>query len=126
MARALLDVTEVLTDPLFIDTGLVRRRLAETVGTDGIAVHTVAELTFSGSVQPTGDQARRLEDGTWHASAIEVWTKTDLISGEVSRSADQVVWKGAAYTVMKVLDWDYGQGFRRAMCELQPLAPPNT
>jgi galactose-6-phosphate isomerase len=126
MSRALLDVTEVLTDPLFIDTGLQRVRLAETIGSDGIAVHTPTTTTFSGSVQPTGDQAKRLEDGTWHASAIEVWTKTELISGEVSVTADQVVWKGAAYTVMKVLDWDYGQGFRRAMCELQPLAPPDS
>lgn len=123
MSSALLDVTEVLTDPLFIDTGLVRRRLAETVGTDGVAVHTPSTLIFSGSVQPTGDQAKRLEDGTWHTSAIEVWTKADLISGEVSTTADQVQWKGAWYVVMKVLDWDYGQGFRRAMCELQPLAP---
>ncbi len=122
MARALLDVTEVLLDPLFIDTGLVRRRIGEAVGTNGVAVHTPVETTFSGSVQPTGDQAKRLEDGTWHASAIEVWTKTELISGEVSRTADEVVWKGAPYVVMKVLDWDYGQGFRRAMCELRPLA----
>lgn len=124
MARALLDVTEVLTDPLFIDTGLVRRRISELVGDDGVATHTPTEVTFAGSVQPTGDQAKRLDDGTWHASAIEVWTKAELISGEVSRTADQVYWKGAWYVVMKVLDWDYGQGFRRAMCELQPLAPP--
>lgn len=124
MSKPLLDVTEVLDDPLFQDTRLTYTRIAESVGQDGIAVYGPQTLPFTGVVQPNGDQLKRLEDGSYHNASITVWTRTRLISGEVGSTADIVNWKGADYTVMKVMDWDYGAGYQQAMCDLTGLIKP--
>lgn len=124
MGKPLLDVTEVLDDPLFQDTRLTYSRVSETVDSQGLGVFTPVTAPFSGVVQPSGDQLKRLEDGSYHNASITIWTRTRLISGEVGATADIVNWKGADYTVMKVMDWDYGPGYQQALCELTGLVKP--
>lgn len=125
MARPLLDVTEVLIDPMFQDTEILYTRVTETVDNNGLAQHTSTTTQFAGVVvQNGGDQLKRLEDGSRHTDSIDIYTRTNLISGEQGWTADIVTWQGRQYTVMKVLDWStYGTGFRHAICDLRPLTP---
>lgn len=125
MARPLLDVTEVLTDPMFQDTEIFYTRSTEVVGSDGVAVYTPTTTQFSGVVvQTSGEDLKRLEDGSRHGGSMEIYTRTQLISGEAGLTADIVTWQGDEYTVSKVLDWStYGRGFVRAICDLRPITP---
>lgn len=124
MGKPLLDVTDVLSDPDFQDDRLTYARISETVDSQGLGVYTPTVTPFSGVVQPNGDQMKRLEDGSYHDASITIWTRTRLISGEVGSTADIVNWKGADYTVMKIMDWDYGPGYQQAFCDLTGLVKP--
>jgi hypothetical protein len=122
----LLDVTEVLTDPMFQDTTLVVRRQTTTINSDGIVTPVPSTFGFAGVVvQNSGDRLKRLEDGTRHEDSISIYTMTDLISGERGRTADIVIWQNREYTVASVLDWStFGRGFKHAICDLRNLVPP--
>jgi len=122
----LLDVSEVLLDPVFQDTTLVARRQTKTVTTDGIAVVAGSTFGFAGVVvQNSGDRLKRLEDGTRHEDSISIYTMTDLISGEQGKAADIITWQNREYTVATVMDWStYGRGFKHAICDLRNLTPP--
>jgi len=121
----LLDVTEVLLDPMFQDTSLVARRETETVGLNGMAVFTPTTFSFAGVVvQASGEQLQRLENGTRHADSIDIYTLENLIDGQQGLTADVVIWQGNEYTVAKVLDWStYGRGFKHVICDLRNLIP---
>lgn len=122
----LLDVTEVLIDPMFQDTTLSVVRSVETVGSNGRNTFATTTTPFAGVVvQASGDQLQRQPDGSMHTDSINIYTQFQLVSGESATVADVVTWQGRRYTVMRVLDWStYGTGFVNAICDLVPLTPP--
>lgn len=126
MARPLLDVTEVLIDPMFQDTEIQVTRVTETIDNNGVAQHVETTTQFAGVVvQNSGDQLKRLEDGSRHGDSISIYTQTDLVDGKEGRTADIVTWQARRYTVMNVLDWStYGRGFKHAICDLLDVTPP--
>lgn len=121
MAR--LDVSDVLLDPDFMDTGIVCNRTAVTVGNNGRSQESTTSTTFSGVVTTnSGLNMDRQPDGTLIKGAINIHTKFALISGDTETKADEIVWKGKTYIVSQVMDnLHYGQGFVKAICELKPL-----
>lgn len=121
MAR--LDVSDVLLDPDFMDTGIVCNRTTVIVGNNGRSQETVTSTTFAGVVTTnSGLNMDRQPDGTLIKGAINIHTKFALISGNTETKADEIVWKGKTYIVSQVLDnLHYGQGFIKAICELKPL-----
>ncbi|MCH7380384.1 hypothetical protein [Acinetobacter higginsii] len=121
MAR--LDVSDVLLDPDFMDTGIVCNRTAVIVGNNGRSQETITTTTFAGVVTTnSGIKMDRRPDGTLIKGAINIHTKFALIQGDANNKADEIVWQGKTYIVSQVMDnLHYGQGFVKAICELKPL-----
>lgn len=122
---AQLDVTEVLLDPDFMDTGLVCKRSAQDVGNNGRAANTVTSIPFAGVVtSDKGDILERLAGGERKKGSITIHTMFLLTAGSGEDSiADIVTWQGRDYTVASVNDYShFGRGFVAASCDLLPLA----
>lgn len=114
-----LDVSDLLSDPDFADTTLVRTRRAETVDADGFAQATTATLPFSGVVtSESGRNLQRTPEATRTLAGIMIHTRTNLTEG------DEVTWRGVSYTVRTVDDYStFGAGFVAAICDLKPVNP---
>lgn len=121
---ALLDVSDILTDPDFMNTGLVCERNAQDVGEDGLAANVTRRMKFSGVVtSDTGDILTRMASGEYTVGSITIHTKFRLIDGSAGFTADIVQWQGRRYTVSNVNDYShFGKGFVCAGCDLIPLA----
>ncbi|MGB9040375.1 MAG: hypothetical protein WCC23_17960 [Acinetobacter calcoaceticus] len=118
-----LDVSDVLLDPDFMDTGIICNRTSVIVGNNGRAQGSTTSTPFSGVVTTNnGLKMDRREDGTLIKGAINIHTQFALTSGDAKTKADEIIWKGKTYIVSQVLDnLHYGQGFIKAICELKPL-----
>lgn len=121
---ALLDVSEVLTDPDFMDSGLICYRLTQIVGNNGMATNTETQFTFSAVVtSASGFELNREPDGEFIKGLITVHTKFSLQDGAAGLTADEILWQGKRYTVEKIEPYThFGQGFTAAICALKPLA----
>ncbi|MEN6629823.1 MAG: hypothetical protein ABFC42_09270 [Sulfuricella sp.] len=121
---ALLDVSDILTDPDFMDTALVCERNAQTVGNNGMATNAVTLTTFAGVVtSDNGDLLDRTAGGDRIKGNMTIHTRFPLDDGSSINGADIVQWNGRRYTVTVVNDWShFGRGFVCATCDLIPLA----
>lgn len=122
MAR--LDVTDILTDPDFMDSTLICERNAQTVGADGMAAVTATQLPFSGVVTSNnGDILERIATGERIKGSITIHTRFLLNDGSAGYTADIVQWRGRRYTVSSVNDYShFGRGFIVADCDLIPFS----
>ncbi len=120
----LLDVSDVLLDPDFLDTTLVVTRNAQTVGSDGIAVDTPMTGPFYGVVTSMGGAVlQRVAEGARITDTITIHTQFQLIPGQEGFDADVVTWSGRQWTVTNVNSYStYGRGFIAATCTLKKLA----
>ena len=122
----LLDVSDVLLDPDFMDTSLVCHRQVQTVDEDNFAKNTVQDIPFSGVVTVDRSlEARRMEAGQNISGAILIVTQFRLTQGQPGTDstprldADIVTFNGRDYRVTFVdLYTSYGAGFVQAHCEL--------
>lgn len=121
---ALLDVTDVLLDPDFMDAGLLCNRMTQTVGDDGRAANAVTQTRFAAVVtSDKGDILHRNADGSRIIGSITLHTPFRLTDGAAGRDADEIVWQGRTYTVVSVNDYShFGRGFVCATCDLKPLS----
>src|SRR5437868_9537152 len=121
---ALLDVSDVLLDPDFVDTSLVCERATIAVGDDGRSVASPANIPFSGVVTSNnGDVLDRIAEGQRIKGSITIHTRFSLIEGGAGQDADVVQWRGRRYTVTNVNDYaHFGAGFVVAYCDLIPLS----
>ncbi|MFJ4349463.1 hypothetical protein ACIPZ5_01030 [Pseudomonas sp. NPDC089428] len=122
---ALLDVTEVLLDPDFMDMGLVCKRSTQTVGDNGRATNAQSSMPFAGVVtSDKGDILERIAGGERKKGSITIHTLFRLTAGDGEDIiADVVTWQGRDYTVANVNDYShFGRGFVAASCDLLPLA----
>jgi hypothetical protein len=122
----LLDVSDVLGDPDFADTFTVLRK-SQTISSGGIATDGTPTTTpnVSGVVQPDRGRAlQRMAEGSTLTDAIKIFTKYALTAGDGAIEADQIVWHGATYVVVNIMDWSgYGDGWIQATCDLNQLNP---
>ncbi|VWD02192.1 bacteriophage protein [Burkholderia aenigmatica] len=122
---AFLDVTDVLLDPDFINTGLVCNRMTQTVGPNGRATNAATSTPFNAVVtSDKGDILHRNADGSRIIGSITLHTMFRLRDGgpDNTADADEIVWQGATYTVVNVNDYShFGRGFVCATCDLKPL-----
>lgn len=119
---ALLDVTDVLFDPDFVDYGLVCERSAVKVGEDGIARTVTERIDFCAVVTPdSGDILERLEEGERIKGRITVHSHFELRDGAEGGTADIIEWRGKRYTVSNVSTLvNFGRGFVCASCDVIP------
>ena len=120
---ALLDVSEVLLDPDFMDNGLVCERNTETVNSDGVAVITTEKIPFSGVVTTNeGTRLQREFDLERISGSITIHSIFPLTDGSDGTTADIVQWKNKRYTVTKIDDYGhFGTGFTKAICNIIPV-----
>lgn len=116
----LLDVTSVLTSPMFADNFQVTRRV-DAVGTNGRNTVTASTSTQSGVVQPDGDNTdERPETYGTGRKTISVITKFRLQAQVNGCLPDLVTWRGDTYLVETIEDLtNYGAGFIEATCTSQ-------
>ncbi len=122
----LLDVTEVLLDPDFVDFSLVCRRQIQTTDDDNFPINTAQEIPFTGVVTVDRSlEARRMAAGQNINGAILIVTQFRLTQGSKSINdgpnldADLVIYNGGLYRVTFVDPYTrYGAGFVQAHCEL--------
>lgn len=121
---ALIDVTDVLSDPDFCDYGIICERNSQIIGEDGLARNTITKTRFTGVVTTNeGDLLDQLATGQRIKGSILIHTKFVLKDGTVGFAADIVEWRAKRYTVSKVSDYShYGRGFVCATCDLLPLS----
>jgi len=120
----LLDVSEVLDDPMFNEVLTVIRR-QQTISDQGRVVLTSTTFTPIGVVTAgSPEPLLRTEDYQATRNNITVHTKFKLIdatSGLLDYQPDTIIWQGSSYLVKKTWDWSkYGAGFTCAECELLP------
>ncbi|TDV39532.1 hypothetical protein C7405_101651 [Paraburkholderia caballeronis] len=122
---ALLDVTDVLLDPDFMNLGLVCNRMTQTVDERGRATNAATGIPFAAVVtSDKGDILHRNADGSRIIGSITLHTPFRLRDGgpDNTADADEIVWQGATYTVVNVNDYShFGRGFVCATCDLKPL-----
>ncbi|NTY84011.1 head-tail adaptor [Citrobacter werkmanii] len=122
----LLDVSDVLLDPDFMDTSLVCHRQVQTVDEDNFAKNTALDIPFSGVVTVDRSlEARRMAAGQNISGAILIVTQFRLTQGQPGTDstprldADIVTYNGRDYRVMFVDPYtSYSAGFVQAHCEL--------
>ncbi|WP_405470284.1 head-tail adaptor [Morganella morganii] len=116
-----LDVSDILSDPDFVDTTLVCRRNRQGRDDDGFSTNIPAEdIPFSGVVTVDRSlEARRMEAGQTISGAILIVTRFRLTQGNEDYDADVVTYQGRRYRVTFVDPYTaYGAGFVQAHCEL--------
>lgn len=116
-----LDVSDILSEPDFVDTTLVCRRNRQGRDDDGFSTNIPAEdIPFSGVVTVDRSlEARRMEAGQTIGGAILIVTRFRLTQGNEDYDADVVTYQGRRYRVTFVDPYTaYGAGFVQAHCEL--------
>jgi len=118
----LLDVSDVLLDPLFMDTMTVTRTV-QSIDNHGRAQFTSTVIQITGVVtSDKGDILERIATGSRLKGSITVHTGFVLIASDGDTDADVITWNGRDYTVASVNDYStYGTGFVSASCDLKPL-----
>lgn len=122
----LLDMSDVLLDPDFLDTSLVCHRQIQTVDDDNFPTNTAEDFPFSGVVTVDRSlEAKRMAAGQNINGAILIVTQFRLTQGQPETDtaprldADIVTYSGRDYRVTFVDPYTrYGAGFVQAHCEL--------
>ncbi|CAD5276683.1 conserved hypothetical protein [Bosea sp. 62] len=119
----LLDVSDVLSDPLFADAANVTRSVVDVDPQTGRSVKT--ETTTAISVVVTSDKGRNLQrnpEAALSTGSIIMHSVFRFTEGGAGLDADVVTWNGRRYTVVTVDDYSrYGAGFTCATCRLLDL-----
>ena len=120
---ALIDVSELLVDPDFVDQIDTIQRV-KGVDSNGRTIMIATPRVITGSVQPaSGEALQMLPDLVRTSGMLEIWTQSILTVDTDSRAADIIVWKGNRYIVAaKVDDYqNYGAGYTHAVLTLQDV-----
>ena len=115
---ALLDVSEVICDPLFTTT-VTLIKTTESVDEDGNAVWTdSAHADVQAVVTSDTKTIERLPDALQRAGTILVrFMIDDAPEGFQGAGYDAVVWRGRRFVVKDTTDYShFGQGFIRMVC----------
>ena len=115
-----LDVSDILSDPDFVDASLYYHRNKQVTDDDGFSINISEEIRFYGVVTVDRSlEARRMEAGQAISGAILIVTNCRLTQGDEQHDADVVIYQGRQYRVTVVDPYTaYGAGFIQAHCEL--------
>jgi hypothetical protein len=118
-----LDVSEIFSDPDFVDFNLQVTRSPQSIDADGFAVDNSSKEPFSGIVTVDRSlEAQRRMSGQVITGAILIVTQHRLTAGQTGIDADIVTYQNRDYIVTSVDPYTaYGAGFVQAHCELQPF-----
>lgn len=114
---AQIDVSELMSDPDFVDPISVITRVPYVNG-KGEQTLTEKVLNSIGSVQPASYKTvQKLPDAMRVANMYQFWFKGEIIASEPGKYSSIVVFKGKRYQVMTVEDWtNFGAGYTAGVC----------
>jgi hypothetical protein len=115
---ALISVSELMTDPDFVNTVLVITRVS-TVNQYGENSLTESTATTVGSVQPAnGKEIERLPEALRTKNVRKFWIKGDISTGSSGGGYPAILsFAGKRYQVIQVFDWsNFGQGYNEGLC----------
>ncbi len=115
---AQIDVSELMSDPDFVDPIQVITRTPSVSEFGENTVNTVSTLSTIGSVQPASGRAlQRLPEALRVANVSSFWFKGQIIATETSRYPSILVFRGKRYQVQTVMDWsNFGAGYTEGTC----------
>lgn len=117
---AQVDVTELLSDPDFVDKIQLVNRKAQT---NGLGENVVIEeiVNTIGSVQPaSGKTLARLPEALRVGDVSSFWVKAEIIASAPGKYTSQLTFRGRRYNVQTVLDWaNFGAGWCEGTCIVQ-------
>ena len=118
---ALIDVSELLTDPDFTNSVTLIRR-SSTVNSYGENVMVETSSTITAVVQAVGTETlERVPEGARLSDLLDVFYKGALHAESPGGYADVIVWGGKRYQVFEVVEdfMNFGAGFTKAVCKLE-------
>lgn len=114
---ALVDVTELLVDPDFIDAiSLINR--VPALNSFGENLLTETKTDSVGSVQPaSGKTLMRLPEALRQVNVSSFWFKGKIVASEPGKYSAILVFRGVRFQVQTVLDWThFGAGWCEGTC----------
>lgn len=112
-----IDVSELMSDPEFIDKVQLVSRVAQT---NSFGENLVSEATINtvGCVQPaSGKVLARLPEALRLTNVSSFWLKAQIIASEPGKYSSILVFKGKRYQVQTVMDWSsWGAGWTEGTC----------
>lgn len=120
---AQVDVTELLSDPDFVDDISLINRVPR-VNSLGESIIVDSTINSIGSVQPaSGKTLARLPDALRLANVSSFWFKGAITASSPGKYSSQLVFKGVIYEVQTVQDWsNWGEGWCEGTCVAEPPA----
>lgn len=114
---AQIDVTELLSDPDFVDSIQVITRVPR-INSFGENSLLEMSITSIGSVQPaSGKVIARLPDAMRVANVSSFWFKGVIIASAPGKYSSILIFNGMRYQVQTVLDYsNWGAGYTEGTC----------
>lgn len=117
---AQIDVSELLSDPDFVDA---IQLISRTSRTDLLGENILRESTLDsiGCVQPaSGRVISRLPEALRVANVSSFWFKGTIVASAPGKYSSVLVFKGQRYQVQSVQDWtNWGAGWTEGTCVAQ-------
>lgn len=120
MAR--LNVSDVLKDPDFSSYIFVKRS-KNKINNLGRVEQKQQSIKIPATIYPTGfpvggTTLQRLPEGERTEGLQSVFCLTHLIVNFGDMTADIVIINGREYTVIRQMDWDFGESYTELVCKL--------
>lgn len=114
---AQLDVSELFTDPEFVDEMYLVTRVA-AVNSLGENFLNQSSCKTVGSVQPTdGPTMNRVPDALRNENLSSFWIQAPLADTSGCKYPSIIIFKGKRFQVKHVFDWtNWGAGFSEGLC----------
>lgn len=113
---ALLDVSEILTDPDFVESFTVVRR-TENVNNYGMAILTLEGFAAKGVITAAGpNDLKRLPEAQLQDRTLSVVSRFQFFGASVGYQPDLIQWRSGLY-IVAVLDLypHFGRGFTQVI-----------
>lgn len=114
---AQIDITELLTDPDFVDPIVIISRFS-LVNDFGENVLTESPFKSVGSVQPADSKTiERLPEALQSADVRSFWVKGEISSGGKNKYPDIIFFRGQRFQVQSAAPWlNWGAGWSHGVC----------
>lgn len=118
---AQLDVSELLLDPVFVDSLTLITRTA-TVNTKGENIISESSVTTVGSVQPASNkQIQRLPEALRVSDVRSFFIKAEIVTDGTGKYPAVISFGGKRFQVLTSAPWlNFGAGWNEGVCVAEP------
>lgn len=114
---AQIDVSDLLSDPDFIDPVQIIRR---TASVDSLGQNQLSEVVIStwANVQPASNKAiQRLPEALQSADVRSFYLRMEIVKDATSAYPDIMIFNGKRFEIQTAAPWlNYGSGWNEGVC----------